>query len=576
MPFFEWKQTLARSLSEALNHPDLPPEKLVDEFTFPPQIELGHLAIPCFSMAKKLQKPAGKLAQELSQRNYPLGISAQAAGPYLNFKISPNQLFAQTLHQIVEQKENYGSSTFGAGKPIVLEYCSPNIAKRLGFQHIRSTLIGNVLSNVYRHLGFPVTRINFVGDWGSQFARLVAAFELWGDPSRLNAENLAPSMDHLLEIYVQFHKEVETRPELLEKASECLQKMEAGDSTSLALWKKIKDISTQAMNNTLKRMQVEFDVVEGESIYISKIEPILKQVKDSTPARVSEGAWIVEIPGISTPALIQKKDGTTLYLTRDIAGALDRYQRFRFEKHFYIVSEQQKLHFQQLFGILKLMRFSWAEQCEHLSFGTVLFGSEKMSTREGRVILLDKLLDEAKALALQECMQKNPDLANKEEVAEAVGVGAIIFGELSTHRTRDMEFDWKAILSFEGETGPYVQYSAVRCKSLLEKAAEKGPPLSSLPEASSYAFALEEEALLVLLSRFRSVLFNIIRDNEPYHLTHYLIDIAKAFNRFYYKHPVLQATDPLARDIRLSLVKGTQNVLENGLRLLGISCPQQM
>ncbi len=576
MPFLEWKSRLAEDLTKLLNHTEITPGAVLADFTVPPQQEMGHLAFPCFRVGKLLGKPAGKLSQELCQKPFPAGVSVSAAGPYLNFKFSPGLLYQATLTDIFSKNHTYGSDQSGHGKRIVFEYCSPNIAKRLGFQHIRSTLIGNVLSNVYRHLGFDVTRINFIGDWGTQFARLVAAFELWGNKTLLDPQNLQASMDHLLQIYVRFHKELETRPELLEHASQCLQKMEKAEPEVIELWKRIREISTIAMNQTLKRMNVEFDIVEGESTYISHIVSLLNEVKQKTPARLSEGAWIVEIPEIPTPALIQKKDGTTLYLTRDIAGALDRYQRFQFHKHFYIVSEQQRLHFQQLFGILKMMSCDWSSRCEHLSFGTVLFGSEKMSTREGRVILLDKLLDEARDLALAECTQKNPELEGKEEVAEMVGVGAIIFGELSTHRTRDMEFDWKAILSFEGETGPYVQYSAVRCRSLMEKAHEKGAVAEGIPEVTQYSFSSEEEALILILSKYRSMLHTIVQDNEPYHLTHYLIDVAKAFNRFYYKHPVLQATEDQARQIRLQLVRATHLVLENGLRLLGISCPAQM
>lgn len=576
MPLLNWKTVLAKDISGVLKHPEISAESLLNEFTYPPEIQMGHLALPCFRLGKLLNKPAGKLAMELQQALNTQGVVVSCAGPYLNFKISVPVLFTDTLTSISKMQDRYGSDSVGKGKKIVLEYCSPNIAKRLGFQHIRSTLIGNVLSNVYKHLGFDVVRINFIGDWGTQFARLVAAFELWGDPKLLEPSQIQAAMDHLLQIYVRFHKEVDTNPELVRKASECLQKMERNDPEAMKLWSVIRDISTAAMNKTLKRMNVEFDYVEGESQYIAEIEPLLAKVKTTAHARLSEGAWIVEVPNISTPALIQKKDGTTLYLTRDIAGALDRFQRFNFDKHFYIVSEQQKLHFQQLFGILNLMGHDWSNRCEHLSFGTVLFGAEKMSTREGRVILLDKLLDEARDLALAECMAKNPSLENKEEVAEMVGVGAVIFGELSTHRTRDMEFDWKTILSFEGETGPYVQYTGVRCQSLLEKAAEKQVLTTEIPKTDSYPFSMEEEALILVLSQYRSTLHKIINDNEPYHLTHYLIDLAKAFNRFYYKHPVLQSTDPLTRDLRLQLVNGTGTVIKNGLRLLGITCPQHM
>lgn len=576
MPFLSWKSRLAESLCQNWNLSQISAEELLQDFSLPPKPELGHLALPCFKMAKLLSQSPVKIALETSQMKFPEGVTATPTGPYVNFKISPALLGQETLKEIFTKNDAYGSEAFRTDQKIVLEYCSPNIAKRLGFQHIRSTLIGNVLANVYRHLGYDVTRINFIGDWGTQFARLVAAFELWGQEDLLNPEALSQSMDHLLSIYVKFHQELEKNPELNQKASHCLQRLEEGEPALLALWKKIRDISILSMNHTLKRMHVSFDCIEGESSYIKNIEGVLEQVKQSTPARISEGAWIVELPHIATPALIQKKDGTTLYLTRDIAGALDRFSRFNFTKHFYVVSEQQKLHFQQLFGILEQMGCEWAKRCEHISFGTVLFGSEKMSTREGRVILLDQLLNEAKERALQECVAKNPDLEHKDQVAEAVGVGAIIFGELSIHRNRDVEFDWEALLSFEGETGPYVQYSAVRCRSLLEKAHNKSLPRSTTFTKDDSSISPEEEQLILSLASFRSSLYQVVKDNEPYHLTHYLIDLAKAFNRFYYKHPVLQSSDDSTRDFRLQLVRATLSVLETGLGLLGITCPQKM
>lgn len=576
MPFLSWKARLAESLCQNWNLTQISPEDLIKDFSLPPKPELGHLALPCFKMAKWLSQSPVKIAMETAQMSFPTGVTATPTGPYVNFRISPTLLGSETLQDIFSKNERYGMETSPINQKIILEYCSPNIAKRLGFQHIRSTLIGNVLANVYRHLGFDVTRINFIGDWGTQFARLVAAFELWGQEELLNPEALSKAMGHLLSIYVKFHQELDQNPELTKKASACLQRLEEGEPALLALWKKIRDISILSMNHTLKRMNVAFDCVEGESSYIKDIERVLEQVKTKTSARISEGAWIVELPGISTPALIQKKDGTTLYLTRDIAGALDRHERFKFTKHFYVVSEQQKLHFQQLFGILNQMGCDWAKNCEHISFGTVLFGSEKMSTREGRVILLDQLLDEAKERALAECVAKNPELENKEQVAEAVGVGAVIFGELSIHRHRDVEFDWEALLSFEGETGPYVQYSAVRCRSLLDKAQEKGIGLEELSDLDDLVISPEEEQLILFLASFRACLHQVIQDNEPFHLTHYLIDLAKAFNRFYYKHPVLQSSDDRTRTFRLLLVKATLSVLENGLSLLGITCPQKM
>ncbi len=575
MPFLDLKKQLAQAICARLNHPEITAAQLEVDFSSPPNIEMGQLALPCFRFAKLLRKGADKIAIELANETFLPGVTGKPAGPYVNFRLSPDKLATLTLGRIASEGARYGSDESGKGKRVVLEYCSPNIAKRLAFQHIRSTLIGNVLANIYDFLGYSTERINFVGDWGSQFARLLAAVELWGEKERIKATDVDGSMKQLFDLYVRFHKEVEKDESLVDKASKCLQALEAQETNATQLWRTVRDISIAAMDATLKRMHVRFNHVEGESTYIPAMTRTLEDIKQQAGAKPSEGAWIVEVEGLSTPALVQKRDGTTLYLTRDIAAAIDRHSRFKFDKSIYVVSEQQKLHFQLLFGVLKKMGHAWADHCEHVSFGTVLFGAEKMSTREGRVIFLDELLNEAKALALKEVTEKNPGLKDKDSVAEAVGIGAILFGELSAHRQRDIEFDWKAILAFDGETGPYVQYSAVRCTSLLEKAAEKN--LSAGNEIpAGYEFSSEEESLLVSLARYRSVLHQAVRENEPFHVTRYLIEVAKGFNRFYYKFPVLQASDPAHSQARLALVKGTRQVLANGLELLGITCPREM
>lgn len=566
MPFYELKKSLMAEVGALF-----PGETL--EFSYPPDTTMGHLALPCFVMGKKMKTAPGKIAIELAAKLSRPGLSAKAAGPYVNFRWDPSDLYVKTLTKIFQQNNLYGSDTLGNGKTVVLEYCSPNIAKQLYFQHIRTTLIGNVMANIYNFLGFKTERINFVGDWGTQFARLLTAFELWGDPSKLNPGH--DGMTHLLDLYVRFHKEVDTKPELADQASKTLQRLESGEAVAMQKWQKIKEISIHAMNGTLRRMSAQFNHVEGESTYIPAIETTLKDIKAKAGGKVSDGAYIIEVPGIETPALIQKKDGTTLYLTRDIAAAIDRYRRFTFDRSLYVVGEQQRLHFQQLFGVLKMAGYDWADKCEHVGFGTVLYGAEKMSTREGRVIVLDDVLEEAKKHALDAVNEKNPSLAGKEVVAEQVGIGAIIFGQLSSHRTRDIEFDWKRVMAFDGETGPYVQYSCVRCTSLLEKAKEKGE-LPGEVTPIGYEFSSEEESLVLLLGQFRARLIDSIDSNEPYHLTHYLIDVAKAFNRFYYRFPVLQASDANLKTLRLNLVKATQTVLTNGLTLLGISCPSEM
>ncbi|MBI4404626.1 MAG: arginine--tRNA ligase [Deltaproteobacteria bacterium] len=575
MPFLDLKLKLANAISEHFGK-HIDPQTLQAELVSPPNVALGHVALPCYKLSKDLTRPAQEIAKELAAHLSGVGYCATVAGPYVNIKFDPVALYNSTVSLIYEAQSRYGSDSSGARQCVVLEYCSPNIAKKLAFQHIRSSLIGNTLASVYRYLGYEIKRINFVGDWGSQFARLLTAVELWGDRSRLNPSNISDSMDHLFSIYVKFHKELEANPTLIEEVGRNLKRLEQGESKWLETWQVIRKISLAAMDQTLSRMDVQFDYVEGESQYIEAIEKTLEEIKSKTGARPSEGAFVVDLPGMETPALIQKRDGTTLYLTRDIAAAMDRFQRFQFNRSLYVVSEQQRLHFRQLFGVLTKMGFQWADRLEHISFGTVLFGAGKMSTREGNVVFLDDLLNEARELAVAECAAKNPDLKDKTEVAEMVGVGAVIFGELSAHRTRDINFDWKSALSLDGETGPYVQYAAVRCSSLLEKAAERKTQVETFEPIAQHAFAPEEEVLLLELSKFRASLHRVVTENEPYHLTHALIDLTKAFNRFYYQLPVLQATDTAQRNVRLALVRSTHQVLVNGLTLLGIRCPKEM
>ncbi len=576
MPFSELTKKLAAQIETQWNHEGLTADSIQNEFGTPPNPKLGHLALPCFKASKLLGKPSNEVAKDLATALTTDEVTVTATGPYANFRWNTTKLYQRIARDVFAKGRAYGSDRSGASKTILIEYCSPNIAKKLAFQHIRSTLLGNVIANIYDHLGYKTERINFVGDWGSQFARLLAAVELWGDLALLASGPLAQAMDHLFEIYVRFHQEAEKDPSYLEKATKCLQLLEAGDEKTKALWKQIRDLSLKSAEQTLSRLSVKFDHVEGESAYIDSIHHTLQDVKAKANAKVSDGAWIVEVEGISTPALIQKKDGTTLYLTRDLAAAADRYKRFSFDRMLYVVSEQQRLHFQLLFGVLKKMGTEWADRCEHLSFGTVLFGAEKMSTREGRVIFLDALLDEAKERAMAESLKKNPDLQNKGAIAEMVGTAAIIFGELSASRQRDIEFNWEQMLALDGETGPYVQYALVRCRSLLAKAELKGP-LAALKDApTGYVFAEEEENLLLAIGRLGTVLHQCLRDSDPVHLTRYLIDISKSLNRFYYQLPVLQATDPAQVQVRLSLVQATAQTLENGLSLLGISCPTEM
>ncbi len=574
MPFFALKNALAKDLSNFFSLKQLDPEFFLQQFSLPPQPQLGHLSLPCFKLAKYLDKNNNDAAVFISEKFVTPGVNVSAIGPYANFRWDVDLLYRDTIDLILQQSEKYGSDSSGKGRKIVIEYGSPNIAKKLAFQHIRSLLIGNSLANVYNFLGYSTTRINFIGDWGTQFARLLAAVELWGDLKLIETAHWSLAMNHLFELYVRFHADLETQPERTERAEQCLRRLESQDASLVALWSKIRHVSIESMQFTLKRMGIVFDQLEGESNYVSSIGVTLELIKKKCQAKPSEGAWIVELDDLSTPALIQKKDGTTLYLTRDIAAALSRQDQFGFDRMLYVVSEQQRLHFQQLFGVLGKMGLNWSARCEHVSFGTVLFGSEKMSTREGNVIFLDSLLDESKRRAREQSL-KNPDLADPDGVAEQVGLGAVVFGELSSNRQRDIEFDFKTILALDGDTGPYVQYALVRCRSLLAKALERNDRPISI-NFSSYKFASEEEQLILTLSQLRTVLHKVLEENEPHHLARYCVDLARVLNRFYYQLPVLQAAESLQRQVRLNLIRATEIVLASGLRLLSVPCPSEM
>lgn len=576
MPYLDLKSQLATALAKEIAHPQISAQLLSAEFSTPPKVEMGHLALPCFQLAKHLRKSANQIATQLIQIPLPPGVAATAAGPYVNFKFDSNRLYQATVTKILSQRDKYGYDQVGNNKQVVLEYCSPNIAKQLAFHHIRSTLIGNTLANVYGVLGYETQRINYIGDWGAQFARLLAAVDLWGDKQALSTSQVEASMGQLFDLYVRFHQESDKDESLLDKANQWLQSLEQGDEKAVKVWETVRDISVLSLEQTLKRLQVHFDHVEGESRYIPDMLTTLETIKSQAGAKESEGAWIVEVDGIDTPALIQKRDGTTLYVTRDIAAAIDRFNRFAFEKMIYVVGEQQSLHFRLFLGVLKKMGHQWTDRCEHVSFGTVLFGTERMSTREGRVVFLAELLDKAKELALAECTEKNPDLKNKDEVAEMIGVGAVIFGQLSNHRKRDINFDWKNVLALDGDTGPYVQYALVRCRSLLKKAQDKQLLPQGPGQPASYPFSIDEETLLLVLARYRGTLHQVVAENDPFYLTRYLIELARSFSRFYYQLPVLQASDAHQREIRLNFVRATAQVLSNGLTLLGISCPQEM
>ncbi|MBI2609026.1 MAG: arginine--tRNA ligase [Deltaproteobacteria bacterium] len=535
----------------------------------PKDLSQGDYAIACFRLAKDFKKPPQKLAQEIGKqlKTTKLIPRIHVIGAYINFFIESTTLTQEVLEAALSQKEKYGSSSFGKGKTIVIDYSAPNIAKPFHMGHLRSTIIGQSLYNIYTFLGFRTIGINHLGDWGTQYGKLIYAFQMWGNEKEYKQKGIP----YLHELYVRFHKEAKGNESLEEEARKVFKKLEEGDKEIQKIWKIFKEESLKEFEKTYKRLSISFDFTLGESFYTDKIEAALKKIKDSKLSQKSEGALIVPLEKYSlSPCLLRKNDGTTLYATRDIATALYRYEKHHFTTMIYVVGQDQTLHFKQVFKVLELMGLQWAENCIHLPFGLVSFKEGKMSTREGKVILLKEVLDKARDLALKNIEAKNEKLKNKEEVAEKIGIGAIIFGDLSQKMMRNISFDWDEILSFEGETGPYLQYTYARARSILRKSKEK-------PSIKNTELLKEELELLLikLLFQFSETLEAVLRFNEPSILANYLLDVTKTFNRFYLHHKVVTEEAELQK-ARLALVESTCHVLKNGLGLLNIPAPEEM
>jgi arginyl-tRNA synthetase len=451
------------------------------------------------------------------------------------------------LGAILTQGAGYARSTEGVGKTVVIDYSSPNIAKPFGVGHLRSTVIGNALYQIYHHLGYKVVRINHLGDWGTQFGKLIVAFKRWGDEKSLATH----AIETLYDLYVRFHSEVETQPELDDEAREWFKRLEAGDPEARAIWQRFRDLSLQEFSRIYERLGISFDSLAGESFYEPYLEPTIERIRQAGLASVSDQALIVDLrPYNMPPCLLRKKDEATLYATRDLAAAMYRHETYDFWKMLYVVGADQRLHFQQVFKVLELMGFPWANDCVHVDFGLIRFNDEKMGTRRGNIIFLEDVLDRAVELAEQIVDEKNPTLPSKREVAEAVGIGAVIFTDLSTRRVKDVNFEWEKVLTFEGETGPYVQYTHARACSVLRKADQ---PVRA--DADCAPLTQDEEFDLVrLLADYPAVLRHAAEGYEPFFVTDYLLTLSERFNKYYHNYRIL--TDEAAvREEGLRVVK---------------------
>jgi arginyl-tRNA synthetase len=547
--------------------------RIVELLEVPPDPAFGDLAFPCYALASRRRQAPASIAAELSQAlSGQRGVFWEKAvpnGPYLNFFIDPLSYGREVLRQVGSLGAGYGGSRQGEGRAVVIDYSSPNIAKPFGIGHIRSTVIGHALCLIFNALGYRSIGINHLGDWGTQFGKLIVAFKRWGDEESLRDD----PVNYLYRLYVKFHQRSETDPALEDDARHWFKKLEQGEAEAVDAWSRFRQLSLENYAGIYDLLGIKFDYFHGESHYNDLLDGVIRLVQEKGIARESEGALIIDLEKYGLPpVMLRKKDGATLYITRDLAAAIYRYENFKFAKALYVVGAEQKLHFQQLFKTLELLGFEWAETCVHVPFGLIRFKEGRMSTREGNIIFLEEVLQRSINLAREIIEEKNPDLANKQAAALAVGLGAVRFGDLSNDRIKDIEFDWDKVLDFSGETAAYIQYAHARICSILRKAS------AALAWEESDADFLRQEEEITLVKTLALLPEKVEAAAEgcrPSVIARYLVDVAREFNRFYHQCPVL-SSDPQQQKARLLLIDATRQVLVNGLGLLGIAAPEEM
>lgn len=564
----DFKKLISESLKSEIE--DLTLEEITALIEVPPNKEMGDYAFPCFKLAKVFRKAPNAIAEDLAGKIQPTDDINKIInlGGYVNFFVNKESLAKKVINQVLTEKENYGKSEFGKGKTVVVEFSSPNIAKPFHIGHVRTTVIGNALSKIYASQGYHVEKLNHLGDYGTQFGKLIVAYKLWGDKQAVENDPIK----ELLKLYIRFHDEAETKPEMEDEAREWFTKLENGDEEAKDLWQWFRDESLKEFSRVYKLLDIDFDSYVGESFYSDKMPAVIEELKEKNLLEESDGAMIVNLEDSKLPpALIQKRDGSTLYLTRDLASAFYRKKLYDFDKSIYVVGSQQELHFKQCFEIIKRMGYEWYKDMIHVQFGMVALEEGTMSTRKGRVVFLEDVLNQAIDRTRQIIDEKNPEAENIDEVAKAVGVGAVVFQELSNSRIKDYTFSWDRTLSFEGETGPYVQYTHARCCAVLRKADQ---PVSA---DINYELLSDQDAadVLSILENFNKSLMTAMKKNEPHIVTRFVLDLAQAFNKFYHNSPIL-VDDADLRAARLALVEATRQTIENALKILGMKAPQKM
>lgn len=563
----DYKQELSKRISSITN---VEVAELETYIEIPPNSEMGDFSLPCFKLAKELKKAPPIIANEIkdSMTEEEWIEKVDAVGGYLNIFINKDLLTKSVLSEIISKKEEYGKSTIGNGKNIVIDYSAPNIAKPFHIGHLRSTVIGGALYKMYKFLGYNVIGVNHLGDWGMGVCRIIAGYKMWKDEYDFT-EN---PINSILAIYVRYNKMEKEDPDFKKYAVEELKKLESKDKETVDIWRWIIKISLEDYKKIYDLIGCEFDSYNGEAFYIDKTDRVIKELEDKNLLVESEGAKVVMMDEDIPPCIILTSAGTTIYATRDLAALLYRIENYDFDKCLYLVASEQSLHFKQVFETLGKMGYEkYAKRCEHIPFGLILGkDGQKFGSRKGNAITLAEVFNEAIEKSLKIINEKNPELENKEEVATMVGVGAIIFNDLVNNRIKDEIFDWDKVLNFNGETGPYMQYTYVRTQSILRNAGYT-------PSEIDYSKLTEKEAVEVIknLANFTDIVKSGVEKNEPSILSRYLIDLAQSFSRFYNEHHIL-CDDKDVQDARLALTMAVGIVIKEGLSLLGIKCPEKM
>lgn len=562
------KEKIAELISKYVEGVDI--SDIMASIEIPPRPDMGDFAFPCFRLAKVMHKAPNMIAADIKDQIGDVDFieKINVAGAYLNFYIK-KEIFVKTMIETANS-ENFGSSDMGEGKTICIDYSSPNVAKNFHVGHLRTTIIGNSLYKIHSKLGYKVVRINHLGDWGTQFGKLIVAYKAWGSKEAVEKDGIS----ELMKLYVKFHEEAGKNPELVDEARAWFNKMENGDEEALSIWQWFKDISLVEYKRTYELLGMDFDYYLGESFYRDKCQAVVDKVKAANLLKESEGAMIVDLSEYDmAPCIITKKDGSSIYATRDLAAIFYRKETYNFSKCLYVTGQEQKLHFAQVFKVVELLGNEWAkDQLIHIPYGLVSLEGAKLSTRSGNIIYAEDILKDAIAKSLEIITEKSPNLPNKEDVAKKVGVGAVLFNDLYNQRIKDVSFSWDKVLNFDGETGPYVQYTHARCCSVVRMAEGFDP---SAPV--DYSLITEQDAIELLkeINRFPAVIKDAADKYEPSVVARFAVDVAQAFNKFY-NSTRINVDDATLKNARVMLTYLTKNTISSALDLLGIEAPEAM